>query len=459
MLVTGSRDDSFRLAHAVTPLEADGRPHVVLITGLGRQLIDWDPALVWRIQGAGYRVITVDNRDAGKSPHLTEIGKVPLGEIRRAVERGEPVDVPYLLADMAQDVARTLDELEIDAAHIVGVSMGGYIAQELALIAPERVLTLTSIMSSTGDRTVGQASEVGMRSLFRAPSPEPEDAIEDMLDARRILATPDEFDEALERARVEEAVRRSFHPEATGRQLAAIWASPDRTERLGSLTTPTLVIHGEADELVGVSGGHATAAAIPGAELLVVEGMGHDLPPSRWPVMLPAMVHHFNKITPPTVDPRIEPVDPGNADTLAAIATRAFDPDRKRYGSGPPGLDDPAVHRRIAATAHAHQLWTGDRLAGAVYVFDRPDPGAWELGTIFIDPDLQGEGLGSRLMEFVERATPAARTITLETPYRNTHLHRFYEGFGYRRIGKTTPGDHPEATDPDFHLFVYRKEL
>jgi GNAT superfamily N-acetyltransferase len=104
-------------------------------------------------------------------------------------------------------------------------------------------------------------------------------------------------------------------------------------------------------------------------------------------------------------------------------------------------------------------LWASGRLAGAVYVFDRPDPGAWELGTIFIDPELQGRGLGSLLMRFVERAQPATRTITLETPYRNAHLHQFYESVGYRKVGETTPGDHPEAADPQFHLYRYRKAL
>ncbi len=459
MPVAGSRDDSIRLAHTARPPGADGRPNVVLVTGLGRQLTDWDPAFIWRLQAAGYRVITIDNRDAGESTHLTELGKPPLGEIRRAVERGETVDVPYVLADMANDVARTLHELEIDTAHVVGVSMGGYIAQELALRHPYRVLTLTSIMSSTGSRTVGQASDIGMRALFRAPSPDPGAAVEDMLDARRILATPGEFDERAERARVVAAVRRSFRPDATGRQLAAIWASPDRTERLASLTTPTLVIHGDADELVDVSGGRATAHAIDGARLLILEGMGHDLPASRWPVMLGVMVRHFDAVTPPTMDPRIVPADSANAAALAEVATRAFEPDRVRYGSGPPGLDNPSMHHRIITTAHAHELWTGGRLAGAVYAFDRPGPGAWELATIFIEPDLQAVGLGSQLMEFIERALPAARTITLETPYRNTHLHRFYESFGYRRIGETTPADHPEATDPGFHLLVYRKEL
>ena len=270
-----------------------GDPPVLLIHGLGRQLIEWDPDFVDRIALAGYFVIRIDNRDVGLSSHFTE--KVALGEIRRALERGEEVVVPYLLDDMAADAAGVLDYLGVVAAHAVGVSMGGMIGQTLALEAPERVLSLTSIMASTGSWEVGAPSAAGTRALFHAPPPDAAGAIEATLATRELLATPGTFDEVAERELATAAIDRSFDPAGIGRQLAAIWASGDRTQRLRSLEVPTLVIHGTADHLVALSGGEATAAAIPDARLVVIEGMGHDLPQEHWDEISSAMVDHFEQ--------------------------------------------------------------------------------------------------------------------------------------------------------------------
>lgn len=432
---------------------------VLLVHGLGRQSTEWDPAFVRRLVAAGYRVVVMDNRDSGLSRHFHEAGKAPLGDIRRAVERGERPDVAYRLADMADDVAGVLSDEGVEAAHVVGVSMGGYIAQELAIHHPNRVHTLTSIMSSTGDRRVGRPSAVGMRALFRAPAPTPEAAIDDLLEVRHLLATAGTFDRAAERSTIEAAVSRNYDPAGTGRQLAAIWASPDRTDHLRRLTVPTLVIHGDKDELVDVSGGRATAAAVDGAELLVIEGMGHDLPPVHWPVMLRTIIEHFDTATPPGAGARLVPAGPGDAPALAVLAASAFEPDRRRYGTVPPGLDNPAVHRDLIANGHAHVLVVDKRLAGGAYVFPGPEPGEWHVGTIFVDPALQRRGLGTRLMEFVHGAHPAAQRFTLDTPYRSVDLHRFYERFGYRCVGRTASGEHPETTDPDFHLLRFQRDV
>ena len=272
-----------RLSNVMIAYEVDGDlsdPPIVLIHGLGRQLIEWDPLLVGRIVSAGYSVVRLDNRDVGESSHLAE--KVALGEIRRALEAGDEVAVPYRLEDMAADVVGLLDHLGIEAAPVVGVSMGGMIGQTLAIETPGRVRSLTSIMSSTGDWEVGVPDAEGMRALFHAPPPDGERAVDTILETRRMLATEGTFDEEAERTLVTAAINRSFDPAGVGRQLAAIWASGDRTERLRSLDVPTLVVHGAADQLVALSGGEATAAAIPRARLLVVDGMGHDLPCLHW---------------------------------------------------------------------------------------------------------------------------------------------------------------------------------
>lgn len=268
-----------------------GDPPVFLIHGLGRQLIEWDQRFVDRVVAAGYFVIRMDNRDVGLSTHFG--GKLALGEIRRALERGGEVVVPYLLRDMAADSAGLLDHLGVGAAHVVGVSMGGMIGQTLALAAPERLLSLTSIMASTGSWEVGAPSAVGTRALFHAPPPDDAGAIEATLETRELLATPGTFDAVAERALITAAIDRSFDPAGIGRQLAAIWASGDRTDRLRSLDVPTLVIHGTGDHLVGISGGEATAQAVPGARLVAIAGMGHDLPEKHWDEILDATLGHF----------------------------------------------------------------------------------------------------------------------------------------------------------------------
>lgn len=268
-----------------------GAPPVLLIHGLGRQLIEWDPELVDRITSAGYFAIRMDNRDVGLSTHFDE--KVALGEIRRALERGDQVVVPYLLDDMASDATGLIDHLGLDAVHVVGVSVGGMVGQTLALDAPDRVLSLTSIMASTGSWAVGAPSAAGTRALLRAPPPDRPGAIEATLETRRLLATPGAFDAEAERAVITAAIERSFDPAGIGRQVAAIWASGDRTDRLRSLGAPTLVIHGTADQLVAMSGGEATAAAIPGARLVAIEGMGHDLPRTHWDAVVGALLAHF----------------------------------------------------------------------------------------------------------------------------------------------------------------------
>lgn len=245
-------------------------PALLLIMGLGAQLIDWPAAFCEELAGRGFHLVLFDNRDAGLST-LLDPG-------------------PYLLSDMADDAAGLLKELGIGRAHVVGASMGGMIAQQLTIDHPDLVAGLCSIMSTTGDRAVGRATKEAAAALTRPRVGSRDDIIAGGAELSRIIGSPGyPVDDEELRRRSAAKFDRSFQPAGTQRQYAAILASPDRTAALASVTVPTLVIHGEDDPLVGVSGGRATAAAVPGAELLVIPGMGHDLPQALWPTVIDAI--------------------------------------------------------------------------------------------------------------------------------------------------------------------------
>jgi pimeloyl-ACP methyl ester carboxylesterase len=264
-------------------------PAILLIMGFATQMTAWHRDFCQLLADRGYFVVRFDNRDCGLS-HKT-VGEPPnLMSIMMSVTSGSPItiDVPYTLSEMATDGLAVLDELGIERAHAVGASMGGMIAQQMAIDHPDRVLSLTSIMSTTGDPQVGQGSQEAMGALL-SPAPDSRDeAIELGVSIGAIISGP-HFDEAEARVRVGEAFDRSYYPAGAPFQLAAIAKTGNRTEQLEALDVPTLVIHGAADSLVGVSGGEATAAAIPGATLLTFDDMGHDLPKARWPAITGAI--------------------------------------------------------------------------------------------------------------------------------------------------------------------------
>src|SRR5882672_5108252 len=242
---------------------------LLLIAGLGVQMIGWDEDFCELLAGRGFRVIRYDNRDVGLSSW---------------------VDDAYVLDEMAEDSAGLLDALGIATAHIVGASMGGFIAQLLALRHPERVLTLTSMISGPGGGDQVQPTAEGSAVLL-APAPATrEERIElGMWAKQKLLGPADPFDESYERARIERAVDRAYNPAGFVRQLGAILVATGRLERLRSLHVPTLVVHGDADILVPVENGRRVAAAIPGARLLEIEGMGHDVPRRVWPEVVDAI--------------------------------------------------------------------------------------------------------------------------------------------------------------------------
>lgn len=254
---------------------------LLLIMGLGGQLTAWDDELLRMLVDHGHFVIRFDNRDAGLSTKFDSAEVPNMTELMVAPPQGRTPDVPYLLDDMAEDAAGLLDALDIERTHVLGVSMGGMIAQTLAIRHPTRVKSLVSVMSATGDPDQPRSDPEVLAKLMTPPPPDREARIEQSVEIWRMLAGPGfPFDEDRARARSSRAYDRCFYPVGVGRQLAAIIASGSRAEALGRLNIPALVIHGQDDPLVPVGCGRMTAEAIPGAELLLIEGMGHDIPPA-----------------------------------------------------------------------------------------------------------------------------------------------------------------------------------
>jgi pimeloyl-ACP methyl ester carboxylesterase len=264
--------------------DPDARP-LLLIAGLGSQLISWDEAFCSQLASRGFHVIRFDNRDAGLSTHMEEAGPPDFA----SALSGNPTPA-YELDELARDAAGLLAFLGIEAAHIVGVSMGGYIAQLVAINHPDRVLSLTSIMSGPGWPEAVHATPEAAALLMVPPEPAREGRINQAMAARRVLVGPaDVFDEGSERTRAGRAFDRMYYPVGTGRQLMAVIASKPRLERLRQVQVPTVVIHGTADPLVPIDNGRLVAAAVPGARLIEIEGMGHDLPKRAWPQVMDAI--------------------------------------------------------------------------------------------------------------------------------------------------------------------------
>lgn len=268
-------------------------PPVVLIMGLGAQMVNWPDSLCRALVGEGVQVIRFDNRDAGRSTHLRD---APIPDLP-AVMSGSLTSVSYTLSDMAADTVGLLDALEIERAHLFGASMGAAIAQTIAIEHPARVRSLTSMMFTTGDMTVGQPHPEVLQFLFsQGPATTREEVIARTLrSARMVGSTGFALDEAELAARAALAFERGHDDLGMARQSVATVASGDRTAKLRSLKVPTLVIHGLADRLCDPSGGRATASAIPGATLWLVEGLGHDIPPDFQPELARRVAAHVKR--------------------------------------------------------------------------------------------------------------------------------------------------------------------
>lgn len=264
-----------------------GHPPMLLIMGFAQQLITWDERFCEQLAARGFYVVRFDNRDIGLS---TKIESAQLPNIR-AILAGDTSTVAYSIEDMADDTAGLLEALGFASAHIVGLSMGGMIAQSLAVRHPKRVRALASIMSTTGDARVGHALPETLGLISKRAPTERDANIEHGMCVWSALRSPGyPFDEPRVRERVARAFDRARCPDGVTRQLAAIVSQRDRTESLRDVRVPAVVIHGADDPLIHVSGGEATALAIPGARFLTLPGMGHDLPEGVWPVVIDALV-------------------------------------------------------------------------------------------------------------------------------------------------------------------------
>jgi pimeloyl-ACP methyl ester carboxylesterase len=266
-------------------------PTMVLVNGFSMQMVAWDPRFCESLAARGFRVVVFDNRDVGKSTKLAHAG---FPDFARAM-KGDRSAAPYAIEDMADDLSAFVVALGVPAAHLVGLSMGGFIVQETAIRHAGRVLSLASIMSSTGDRGVGRARPEAMAVLLAPPPPDRDGAVEHALTTWRVIGSLVEGDEDRIRRRAGEAWDRDHEPAGVARQAAAIFTQRDRTADLGRVRVPAVVIHGASDPLIDVSGGEATARAIPTGRLVVVPGMAHDLPPAVWPTVVDAIVDNARR--------------------------------------------------------------------------------------------------------------------------------------------------------------------
>ncbi len=257
-----------------------GSPTVLLVSGLGAQCLVYEDEVCEQLAAHDLHVVRYDNRDVGLSTHLDGVVADPFAALM-AISSGMPVDAPYTLSDMAADGMSVLDVLGIDQAHIFGASMGGMIAQTMAIEHPERVLSLTSLMSTTGEPEVGQPDGEVLGALLGMMSENDthEARVASSVVLARLIGTRLLFDEQRALERAELLVSRSYDPAGVARQLVAIFASGSRAEGLAALDLPTVVLHGDADLLVDISGGRRTAELVPGAEFRLFDGMAHDMPP------------------------------------------------------------------------------------------------------------------------------------------------------------------------------------
>jgi pimeloyl-ACP methyl ester carboxylesterase len=272
--------------------EAAAEP-LLLIMGLGAQMVLWDDDFCEQLAARGFRVIRFDNRDIGHSSKMSGGKRLTALELFKLRLLRIPVAAPYKISDMAKDTIALMDVLGINSAHLVGASMGGMIAQEIAISSPNRVRSLTSMMSTTGNPKVPPPTREATAMLMAPPPTSKQEYLDRFARTWQVLRVgsfPE--DEAFDVSRAERCFSRGLNPAGVGRQLRAILASGSRAARLAQVKTPTLVIHGTVDPLVRPEGGKDTAASISGAKLLMIEGMGHAIPIPMWPQVIDAIDSH-----------------------------------------------------------------------------------------------------------------------------------------------------------------------
>ena len=270
---------------------ADNGEPLLMIMGLGSQMTRWPPAFYEKLVAKGFRVIRFDNRDVGLSQKFS--GAPSVESVVGALIQGQKPDIPYTLDDMAADAVGVLDHLGIKRAHVSGASMGGMIGQLVAADYSERVLSFTAVFTTTGNPALPPSTPEAM-AVLTARAPDPKKDLEAYLDQavinQRTIGSPGfPFDEKIMRERLRSDVLRCYEPAGVARQLAAVIANGDRRPKLGKIKAPTVVLHGDSDPLVNVEGGKDLAANVPGAELRIVAGMGHDLPVALYDTIVDAI--------------------------------------------------------------------------------------------------------------------------------------------------------------------------
>lgn len=272
-------------------------PSLLLIMGLGTQLVAWPSAFIEKLVAGGLHVIRYDNRDIGLSTKIRTRNAPRLPLVFARAKLGLSIQAPYTLDDMANDAAQLLTALDIEQAHIMGASMGGMIAQLVAADHPEKTLSLISVMSTTGRRRLPLPERRALLRFFEKPKNQDEDTLVDFyIQTKRIIGSPG-YPQSLEKMRndILLGIRRSYYPAGTVQQLTATMASPQRANKLGSVSAPALVIHGDADPLVRLAHGKDTAKHLPNAKLDVIPGMGHDLPPLLFERIANSIITHVNQ--------------------------------------------------------------------------------------------------------------------------------------------------------------------
>jgi pimeloyl-ACP methyl ester carboxylesterase len=290
-----AQTNGIELEYATHGDAASGRP-LLMLRGLGTQMIQWAPEFVDALVAGGHYLVTFDNRDVGRSTWLDDAGQPSLSEITAALQQDRDPAPPYTLGAMADDMAGLMDALGLETAHVAGISMGGMLTPVFGHQHPERVRSLVSIMASTGNPALPPPTKAAMEALMTPAPSERAAYIEHFVWTQKAISSPGY--PIPDEARAEMAGRvfdRAFHPAGTARQYAAIVAAGDRREAIASITAPTLVIHGLDDPLVPVEGGRDIAATIPGAELLEIPGMGHDVPPGLYATIATAISDHTRK--------------------------------------------------------------------------------------------------------------------------------------------------------------------
>lgn len=283
-------------------------PAMLLIGGMGSQMIDWHPDLCLQLAARGFHVIRFDNRDSGLSTHIDQPPRAR--EVLGTISAGGEADVPYHLWDMAADTAGLLDHLDIHQAHVVGMSLGGMVAQELAIRYGDRLATLTSIMSMTGDPDVGLPTPAALEVMMEPPPKTREEGMERGVAHSNIWGSEcADLDHVRELSAAKWDRDNDFN--GTARQFVAVVSSGSRSEGLRSVSVPTLAIHGTLDQLIQPDGSERLAEVVPGAELLIVEGMGHDLARELWPTLVEAITSHALKHS---GDGQAEPAGPIGGD-------------------------------------------------------------------------------------------------------------------------------------------------